>query len=224
MSSRPTAASTGPRPWCARLAGLVLTTSLVSVAVSDMIYPPQGVRNESGSARECLWGDRDLHHAVAPIGEEVVGLLDPREGKVVREQGRQVESPVADELHQPAHAFLATRTQRGDDGVVADAGAEGLVWNAELSRVDAEAGERSARSQAAQAGLEGALRAERLDGHVRSAAGELLHLAHHVGGAVVEHDVGAEPLRHRDARIVALHADDERRTHEPRPDGRAEPD
>ena len=53
--------------------------------------------------------------------------------------------------HQPAHALLAARAQRRDDAVVAEAGGERVVRHLQLARVDAEARERAARSQASAA-------------------------------------------------------------------------
>ena len=65
---------------------------------------------------------------------------------------------------------------------------------------------------------------ERLDGHVRPAAGQSLDLGDHVDLGEVEHDVGAHALGHREADRVAVDADDERRAHQLRAGGRAQAD
>ena len=132
--------------------------------------------------------------------------------------------PAADELHQAAHALLAARTERGDDAMVAEAGGERVVGHLQLARVDAQARERAAGAQAAQRVLERLLRAERLDRHVGAAAGQRLDLGDDVLAAVVEHDVGAHPPRHRQPRVVAVDADDQRRAHQLGARGRAQAD
>jgi hypothetical protein len=50
-----------------------------------------------------------LDHAVALVGEEVVGLLDLIEPEAVRDELRDIQLAVAYELHQGAHALLAAR-------------------------------------------------------------------------------------------------------------------
>jgi hypothetical protein len=64
----------------------------------------------------------------------------------------------------------------------------------QVARIDPEAGQRAARPQHPQTGLEGRLGAERLDGDVHAAAAGQAHdLLDRVGPGEIHHVVGAQP-------------------------------
>jgi hypothetical protein len=120
--------------------------------------------------------DRDLHHAVMRVAEELVRLLDPRQRIRVGDPLAKREAPGRDDAHQPAHALLSPRTERGDDGVIAEPGIERTEWQPQVPRVDAQARHDPARADRAEAALEGLRCAQRLDREVGAAAGEPLDL------------------------------------------------
>jgi hypothetical protein len=49
--------------------------------------------------------NRSLYHAIALLPKEFVGVGDSIKRKRVRQQWSQIQPPVPDELHQPAHAL-----------------------------------------------------------------------------------------------------------------------
>jgi hypothetical protein len=97
-------------------------------------------------------------------------LVDVVEAEVVRHERRQIDAAMFDHRHQPAHPLLAARAQRRHDLLIAEAGIERLVRRDELARVDAEAGERSARANRPQRVLERLLQTQRFDRDVDAAA------------------------------------------------------
>jgi hypothetical protein len=108
--------------------------------VSTVPIHPTGLSHED--TRRTLI--QDLEHAVALVGEEVVGGLDVVELVVVGDERPEVEAAAGDDVHQAAHALLAAGAQRGDDLVVAEAGVEGGQRDLQVVAVDAEAGQRAA--------------------------------------------------------------------------------
>ena len=74
--------------------------------------------------------------------------------KTMRDQRQRIEALRLHHRHQPAHSFLSAGAQRGDDFVITDAGRERIIWNLKLSRVNTEAAQRAAGSQATQSVLE----------------------------------------------------------------------
>ena len=71
-----------------------------------------------------------LHHAVALVGEEVEGLVDPVSENWCVTSGEN--TPLRHHLHQAPHALLAARAQRGDDALVAQARVDGFVRGTSL--------------------------------------------------------------------------------------------
>ena len=143
----------------------------------------------------------------------------------MRDQRAEVDAMVLDHRHQTAHAFLATGAQRRDDALIAQAGVNGLVGRHELAGIDAETRERTARADGLQRGLERLLASERLDRRVHAAtARQPLDFRHGILLQVVDDDVGAEALRHREPGRHVVDGDDERGAPQLRAEGRAQAD
>jgi hypothetical protein len=66
-----------------------------------------------------LGSDCDLNHTVAPFGEDLIRLVDLIEGERVRQEQGKIEPSMPNQFHQPAHPFLAARTGRCDNFVIA---------------------------------------------------------------------------------------------------------
>src|ERR1700674_3377789 len=60
-----------------------------------------------------LGPDCDLDHTVSPFSEDLIGLVDLIEWEGMGEEWGQVQPPMPDQFHQPAHALFATWTKRG---------------------------------------------------------------------------------------------------------------
>ena len=111
----------------------------------------------------------------------------------------------AHRLHEAAHALLAFRAERGNDFGVGDACAERLVRDLEFAAVDAEAGERAAETQAAQAVLPGLLESQCLDSDICAAVCEPFDFCGGVALRRIQHDIDAHsPGCGRPARRYAL--------------------
>ena len=72
--------------------------------------------------------------------------------------------------HQAAHSLFSAGAKRRHDLVIADAGSKGVVRHLKFSRINAEAAERAARTQATQTILKCLLNAERFDRNIRATA------------------------------------------------------
>ena len=136
------------------------------------------------------------------------------EREAVREQRDGGRGGRSHHLDQAAHPLLAAGAERRDDAVVAEAGGERVVRHLQLAGVDAEAGQRAARAQARSAFskvscVPSASMATSAPPPVRR-----LISATTSTFAVVEHDVGAHPPRHREPVVVAVDADDQRGAHQ----------
>src|SRR5439155_17627025 len=91
-----------------------------------------------------------LQAAVAPRTKNIVRFDDLIERETMREQRQRVEPVRLHHQHEAAHALLTSRTKRRYDAVVADAGRESVVRNLKFSRVNAQAAQRAAGTQAAE--------------------------------------------------------------------------
>src|ERR1051326_8463088 len=107
--------------------------------------------------------DGDFYHAVATLTEEPICLGDVVELEAMRDERTKVEATAANHVEQAAHPLLAAGAKRRDDAIVGQSGPERLVRDGELAGVDAEAGERAARTKHAERALERLLRPARLD-------------------------------------------------------------
>ena len=168
--------------------------------------------------------DGDLDDALASVTEQRIRFPDIVERERVGEEWRQIDAMGSDELHQSPHALLAAWTEGRYDALIAEAGSEGVVRQLQLSRVDAEARECAARTQAAQRALERLLRTERLDRDIRAAAGEALDFSNDVLLPIIDHDVRTHLPGDSEPGLVAIHSDDQRSAHELRADAGAEAD
>src|ERR1043165_7166470 len=168
-------------------------------------------------------GDRDFHHAIAALPEEPIGRGDVVELEAMRDERTKVAATAANHVEQAAHPLLAAGAKRRDDAIVGESRSERLVGNRELAGVNAEAGERAARTKDAEGALERLLRPERLDRDIDT-AGEMADRGDGIDVAVVDDDVDTHLLRHGDARVVTVDADDHRRAEEACTDRGAEAD
>ena len=94
--------------------------------------------------------DRHFQAAVAARAKDIVRFDDLIERETMREQRQRVEPVRLHHQHEAAHPFLPAGTKRGHDFVIADAGSESVVRNLKFSRVNTEAAQRAARTQAAE--------------------------------------------------------------------------
>src|SRR4029453_10449959 len=67
-----------------------------------------------------------LHDAFALGTEEIERVLDVVEAEAMRDQRAEVDTVMLDHGHQPAHALLSPRAQRGHDALIAQAGVDGF--------------------------------------------------------------------------------------------------
>lgn len=73
--------------------------------------------------------DRHFQHTVPAFAEEFVRFNDLFQCEGVRQQRREIDSTVANNLHQPAHAFLTTRAECSNYSMIADAGGKCVIGN-----------------------------------------------------------------------------------------------
>ena len=63
--------------------------------------------------------DRDFDDALAAFSKELIGLCNPVKRERMGQKWSQIQTSLADQFHQSAHAFFPTGTKSGDDLVVA---------------------------------------------------------------------------------------------------------
>lgn len=152
----------------------------------------------SRSRRHC-----HLHHTVEPPAEDAVGLVDVRELEAMRDERTEVEPATAHHVQKTAHPLLAARAKRRDDADVGQAGAERVVGDLQLARVDAEAGEHAARTEDAQGVFERRLRPERL---IATSTSQTADLGDHIDLEVGKCERRGSPIDEEDADGRGNHA------------------
>jgi len=75
------------------------------------------------------------------------------EFETVREQRQRVEALRLHHQHETAHPFFPTGAKRRHDFVIANAGCKRVIRHLKFSRVNAQAAQRAARSEATQSVL-----------------------------------------------------------------------
>ena len=76
---------------------------------------------------------RDLEDTLALMAEDVEGLFNIVERKLVSHKGSQIHTAVFDHRHQAPHPLLPAGAKRRDDLLVAESCVEGLVRRDKLA-------------------------------------------------------------------------------------------
>src|SRR6266700_3736970 len=84
------------------------------------------------SRRQTSGANRDLNDAIPSLAKELISLGDPVQRKRVRQQRPQIQPAVANQLHQPAHPFFASRAERRDNFMVAQTCSKWLERHGQL--------------------------------------------------------------------------------------------
>src|SRR4029453_17987282 len=153
--------------------------------------------------------NRDLNDAIRALAKELVSLDDPVQRKRVRQQWPQIQPAVTNQLHQPAHPFLAARAERRDNSVVAQACRERLERHGQLPRKDAETRQRPACPERTQCAFECGLRTQSFDGNVDALAlSEAANLFDRIRPGVINDDISTHTSCHFRAHPVRFDCDD----------------
>src|SRR6185436_3934437 len=97
------------------------------------------------------------------------------------EERGKIDAPRCYQAHQAMHPLLASRTERGHDGVIAETRGEAFDWNPQMARIHSDAGKRSTGTKNLERVPEGILGAKRLYSHIHAASlCEVMNLADNV--------------------------------------------
>src|SRR5690554_2444263 len=128
---------------------------------------------------------------------------------VAGDQYAQIQPVRRHHVHQPAHAFLATRAQCGIDPVVAQTGGEGIQRQHQILGVDPQTGQGATGLEHLERLGEGRLGAQRFDRGIGAAASGQPHdLVDHIAVAEVQRDIGAHLPGDIQPVVVAVHGND----------------
>src|SRR3954454_2636544 len=154
-----------------------------------------------------LRSDRHFHHAVQAFTKQIVSCCYVVKGERVRQQRREIDASIANNLHKPTHALFATRTKRCHDPVIADTRCECFIRNVEFAGIHHKTRQRTRRSQTAQCALKRLLSAKSFNRYICAATGQTFYLSYNIDISIVEGDVGTHTFRHRESMLVAVDTD-----------------
>src|SRR5690554_4908546 len=170
---------------------------------------PDEKRRPEEPAFACSGLDGDLEYTVTLVGEQVVGRSYVIQLVLVGDQYAQIQPVRGHHVHQPAHAFLATRAQRGIDPVVAQTGGECIQRQHQILGVDPQTGQGTTGLEHLERLGEGRLGAQRFDRGIGAAAtGQPHDLVDHIAVAEVQRDIGAHLPGDIQPVVVAVHGND----------------